>query len=346
MATDFKKQATQEYDSSYNQKVQTLKNQLAQNTQTLEQQKGGITANYNTQVANQNLANQKSRNNISNSALGRGLQNSSIVTSGLAEADQINNRMVGQINNDRTGALNNIDQQKATLAQNMEGTLGTMSADRLNEIATLARTLEDRDFDKSYKNNQLDMERDKILKDQQYRNLTLAQEKELYNSNLAWQKENAAQQLAWDKQKLAQTLAASGSGGGYGGYGGSSGSGGSGDGTDDAYNAYLAKYSEIVSSGASQTEKRNALTSLKSEVNMYSNKYGTNYNDIIGAINNNLVTANGASINSTKGITRSTATYKPTTPAPTPEPTKKATPIKTLSSGASKLMSGINKLFK
>ena len=154
MATDYRKQATQEYDASYNKKIQALKTQLAQNQQTLDQQKGVINANYDLSVANQNLANKKAKNSLSNTMLGRGLANSSIAVSGLAEADQINNRMIGNINRERTGALNDIEQQKALLAQNLEGTLATMSADREDAISALARQLEDRRGER-LKNNRL-----------------------------------------------------------------------------------------------------------------------------------------------------------------------------------------------
>ena len=104
-------QARQQYDQSYNMKVGALKSQLANNQLALEQQKAGINANYDTQVGNQNIANVKAKNHFSNAMLGRGIANSSIAGTGLAEQDQINNRLIGQINAQRTGALNNIDQQ-------------------------------------------------------------------------------------------------------------------------------------------------------------------------------------------------------------------------------------------
>ena len=108
-------QAEQQYNPSYNQKVTALQNQLAQNQQNLEQQKVGINANYDYQVQNQNLNNRLNKNNVSNAMLGRGLANSSIAISGLAEQDAKNTRLVGDINRNRTAELNNIDQQKALL---------------------------------------------------------------------------------------------------------------------------------------------------------------------------------------------------------------------------------------
>ena len=123
-------QAEQQYNPSYNQKVTALQNQLAQNQQNLEQQKVGVNANYDYQVQNQNLNNRLNKNNVSNSMLGRGLSNSSIAISGLAEQDAKNTRLVGDINRNRTAELNNIDQQKALLGQNYNNTLAQMEADK------------------------------------------------------------------------------------------------------------------------------------------------------------------------------------------------------------------------
>ena len=50
-------QAQQQYNPTHNLKVDALKNQLAQNQQSLDQQKVGINNNYDLQVNNQNLNN-------------------------------------------------------------------------------------------------------------------------------------------------------------------------------------------------------------------------------------------------------------------------------------------------
>lgn len=211
---NYQAQAQKEYDVGYNQKVTALKNQLAQQQLTLDGQKGGINSNFDTQVQNQNLSNKKAMNNISNTALGRGLQNSSIVTSGLAESDQINNRLVGNINSERTGALNDVESQKTQLATGLQATLGTMSGDRQSAIDTLARQLEDSAFDKGYKNTQLEQAREQYLADIQYKKDTLAQNKALADAELAYKREvqkaeqtYRGQQLAFEKEKLAQQLA-------------------------------------------------------------------------------------------------------------------------------------------
>lgn len=191
-------QARQQYDQSYNMKVGALKSQLANNQLALEQQKAGINANYDTQVGNQNIANVKAKNHFSNAMLGRGIANSSIAGTGLAEQDQINNRLIGQINAQRTGALNNIDQQKAQLANNMNAQLQQMQADRAEGIQSLARQLEDRAWDKDYKNKQLQMEREKMLAENNYRNQSLAMQR----ANAQASNALAREQLEFNRQKF------------------------------------------------------------------------------------------------------------------------------------------------
>ena len=243
---DYRKQAQQEYDVSYNQKVQALKNQLAQNQLTLDQQKGGINANFDTQVANQNLNNKKSKNNLSNAMLGRGLANSSIAVSGLGEADQINNRLVGQINTNRTGALNDIEQQKALLAQGLQGTLASMDADRESAISALARQLEDRAWDKDFKNQGLALQREQMLAEQAYKNASLAQQRELANSQLAWQREQANSKAS-----------------------------------NDAYNSFLDAYSTIKGrTDLSGSEKEKLMFSLAEQAQLYGNQNGVDLNGI------------------------------------------------------------------
>lgn len=159
MANIYYQKAQQQYDPAYNRRQQDLKNQLAQNQANLEQQKAGINANYDNQVAQQNLQNRYSKNNFSNTMLGRGIANSSIAGTGLAEMDLKNNRVIGNINNARLGDLNNIEQQKAILAQNLNNTLSQMSADREKELWALANQMQDRDRDWNFKQSQLELQR-------------------------------------------------------------------------------------------------------------------------------------------------------------------------------------------
>ena len=297
MATDYRKQATQEYDASYNKKVQALKNQLAQNQQTLDQQKGVINANYDLSVANQNLANKKAKNSLSNTMLGRGLANSSIAVSGLAEADQINNRMVGNINRERTGALNDIEQQKALLAQNLQGTLATMSADREDAISALARQLEDRQWEKDFKNKGFEFQKDTELANrafrdksfnfqqeaeranQAYRNSSLAMQREQMlaeqaykNASLAQQRELANAQLAWEREKLSTQNKSN---------------------SNDAYNMYLQTYADIKGNpNYTRAQRDNALKALFEETELYEKINGTDLSEIRNAIDTTITPRN------------------------------------------------------
>jgi hypothetical protein len=284
MATDYRQQATQEYDVSYNKKVQALKNQLAQNQQTLDQQKGGINANYDLSVANQNLANKKAKNSLSNTMLGRGLSNSSIAVSGLAEADQINNRMIGNINRERTSALNDIEQQKALLAQNLEGTLATMSADREDAISALARQLEDRQWEKDFKNKGFEFQQEIERANQSYRNSSLAMQREQMlaeqayrNASLAQQRELANAQLAWEREKLSTQNKSN---------------------SNDAYNMYLQTYADIKGNPNYTTAQRNnALRALYEETQLYDEINGTDLSRIRSAVNTTITPKNRLSGN-------------------------------------------------
>ena len=194
-------QAEQQYNPSYNQKVTALQNQLAQNQQNLEQQKVGINANYDYQVQNQNLNNRLNKNNVSNSMLGRGLSNSSIAISGLAEQDAKNTRLVGDINRNRTAELNNIDQQKALLGQNYNNTLAQMEADKYDAIMALAQQLEDRDWNRDFQNRQLAQQYALAEMQKEYQYAQLAQAQAQFEAQQAWNREQWQYQQELNKSK-------------------------------------------------------------------------------------------------------------------------------------------------
>lgn len=173
-------QAKQQLGASHNNKVQAMQNQLAQNQLALDQSKGGINANFDQQVNAQNLNNKLNKNTVSNAMLGRGLGNSSVAVSGLAEQDAKNSRLVGNINTSRNNALSDVDAQKAMLSQNTNNTIGQMSNDLEDQIWALARQLEDREFEKSFKNQQLGLEREKMNAQNAYNNARLAFEQQQY----------------------------------------------------------------------------------------------------------------------------------------------------------------------
>ena len=107
MAVDQKyiDQATSQLTPTHNSQVTSLKNQLAQNQLALDQQKNSVNANYDLNVQNQNLNNRLNKNATSNAILGRGLANSSIAISGLAEQDAKNTRIIGNIERGRLADL-------------------------------------------------------------------------------------------------------------------------------------------------------------------------------------------------------------------------------------------------
>ena len=196
-------QAEQQYNPSYNGKVQALKNQLAQNQQSLEQQKTGINQNYDLQVNNANLNNRLNKNSVSNAILGRGLANSSIAISGLAEQDAKNTRIIGNIERGRLADLNNIDQQKALLAQNHNNTLAQMEADKLDAIMALAQQLEDRDWNRDFQNRQLAQQYALAEMQKQYQYAQLAQAQKQFEAEQKWKEELAqAQQTDAFKNKI------------------------------------------------------------------------------------------------------------------------------------------------
>lgn len=177
-------QATKQHDVGYNAKVQAYKNTLAETLASQEGQKLGINANYNQQVQGQNLNNALNKNATSNAMLGRGLGNSSIAVSGLAENDAKNTRLVGDINTNRVGALNQVDEAKMLAQRNMNATLGELGASRQDAIQTLASQLDSEAWDKNYKNQQLEMSRQNAQASQAYQNAQLAFEKQKYASTL------------------------------------------------------------------------------------------------------------------------------------------------------------------
>ena len=174
MAVDQKyiDQATSQLTPTHNSQVTSLKNQLAQNQLALDQQKNSVNANYDLNVKNQNLNNRLNKNTVSNAMLGRGLANSSIAISGLAEQDARNARVQADIERNRVNDLGNIDANKALLEQNTNNVIGQMDRDLQDKILALAMQLEDRQWEKDFKDKgyQLQLDQfnyDKLYKDQQ-----------------------------------------------------------------------------------------------------------------------------------------------------------------------------------
>lgn len=174
MAKNYYDQAKNQYDPSYNAQINAMQNAYNNNKLNLENSKGGINENYDYRVGQQNLNNKMNKNNVSNTMLGRGLGNSSIAVSGLAEQDAKNTRLVGDINRARTGDLNNVDSQIAMLGQNFNNSKAQMEADREKELWAIAQKLEDRDWDKTFKDNQFNWQKEQGLAEQRFKEQQLA----------------------------------------------------------------------------------------------------------------------------------------------------------------------------
>ena len=267
-------QATSQLTPTHNSQVTSLKNQLAQNQLALDQQKNSVNANYDLNVKNQNLNNRLNKNTVSNAMLGRGLGNSSIAISGLAEQDAKNARVQADIERNRVNDLGNIDANKALLEQNTNNTIGQMDRDLQDKILTLAMQLEDRQWEKDfkdkgfqlqqqaqayeqqYKDAMLKMEQEKMKFDMGYKNDYLAMQKEAQQAEIAYknsmlalqqQQANADQawryeQLAWEKEKYEAQQQAQ---------------------QQDKNDAFKSKIDNIaVDPSISSSDKYNALTQL------------------------------------------------------------------------------------
>lgn len=274
---DYYAQAEQQTQAEHNKKVQNLKSQLASNQLALDQQKTGVNQNYDYQVAQQNLQNKLNKNSVSNAMIGRGLGNSSIAVSGLAEQDAKNTRLVGDINRNRTSDLNNIDAQKALLDRNYNAEVGQLEADRLSEIRTLAYQLEDRAFDKDYKNRQMALQEQAQKATEAYQNAYLALQQKQADNDLWYKQQTLAQsasELAWQKEKYYASQSASQSS------------------TDwSTYEGYLADYNAIMGGDYTPSERNKLLKQLSTSASMYQNKTGYDLSDIISASNNGITKA-------------------------------------------------------
>lgn len=271
---DYYAQAEQQTQAEHNKKVQNLKSQLASNQLALDQQKTGVNQNYDYQVAQQNLQNKLNKNSVSNAMIGRGLGNSSIAVSGLAEQDAKNTRLVGDINRNRTADLNNIDAQKALLDRNYNAEVGQLEADRLSEIRSLAYQLEDRAFDKDYKNRQMALQEQAQKATEAYQNAYLALQQKQADNDLWYKQQTLAQsasELAWQKEKYYASQSASQSS------------------TDwSTYEGYLADYNAIMGGDYTTSERNKLLKQLSTSASMYQNKTGYDLSDIISASNNGI----------------------------------------------------------
>lgn len=157
MATTYAKKLNQqtsiansELDPAYNTKVNALKNSLAASKLALNSQREGVNQNYDTQVTNQNINNEASKDNYSDITTSRGVGRSSIATTGLAEKDQINNRYVNAINQNRTGALGGIDSDITLAETEYNANVSNLGADKMTQANDLAHNYADKEVAQEY----------------------------------------------------------------------------------------------------------------------------------------------------------------------------------------------------
>lgn len=153
---EYKQQAQQEYDPSYNAKIAAINAALNSNLTTLENQKSGIEATYANQESDQNQQNTLNKNEFDNVNSARGLGRSTILTTGLAGMDDQNTKILSRIKQAKTNDINAVDAQKSTLTTNTNNQIAQMAGDRESELAALIRQYQMRDEDIDFRNKQFD----------------------------------------------------------------------------------------------------------------------------------------------------------------------------------------------
>lgn len=156
MATSSKKVKAQEnvaaseINPQYAAKIKMLKDTLASNNTALNTQKAATNKNYNTEVGSQNAANTNAKSNFTNANVNRGIGNTPMVSTGINEMNQINNKYVGAINKRRSSALNNIDDRLKLSQKSYDNTASTMDTNKGIEINNLSRNYADKQVAKEY----------------------------------------------------------------------------------------------------------------------------------------------------------------------------------------------------
>jgi hypothetical protein len=143
---NYTKLATQQYDPTYNQRVQQMKSNLAQQLAGLKQQE-------TQQLKQYDVNNATAKNNFSNQSLDRGLGRSTITTTELGGMDLANNKQKSEY----SAA---IDKQENQYKTQTNDSLNAMAMDRQNAINVLARQLHESDREWAYKNAQLALQRE------------------------------------------------------------------------------------------------------------------------------------------------------------------------------------------
>lgn len=131
-------------DPDYDERIQNLKNALGITLNSLASQKDKVGLVYDSQVNAQNRNNAALKNNIQDTALNNGTARSSILNSGMAEADVINNRQLGDIEQNRTNDINAILASIQTATDNEGASEKTLNDDKVKAILAAAYGLKDK----------------------------------------------------------------------------------------------------------------------------------------------------------------------------------------------------------
>lgn len=145
----YKDKATSLYDTTYNTNVTNVKNEAATALQNADNQLGSININYDKQSASAQQQTNLSKNNLAKNTLSRGLGRSTIATSGLAGLDASGDKIQAGIEQSRTNDLNNIENIKTTIKNNLTSKLSAMESDRASGIAAKIQELKDKDYQNS-----------------------------------------------------------------------------------------------------------------------------------------------------------------------------------------------------
>jgi hypothetical protein len=156
--------ATNQYDVSYNQRVQALKNSLANKLAVYDSQKTGVNQNYDIQADTAQKNGAMTKNSFGNNMLNRGMGRSTIATTGEAGIQLGTDRNINNINTYRTNALADIDRAKTVEQNNMQQSLDLMGADRTAAIQNLAMQLQAADEQRAFQQQQFQWEQDKFNK--------------------------------------------------------------------------------------------------------------------------------------------------------------------------------------
>jgi hypothetical protein len=152
---DYLEQASKFGSTAYQQALDNVAKKLASDKLAYEGQIQGTNASYDDTVTKQNQATKMSKNNYSDSVLGRGMQHSTIATTGLGEMDMLNNQALSDIETERNSKLNAIRDYIAQAEENASTDTNTLKTKRNDDIAALAYQYWRDQQDQKYKEDAL-----------------------------------------------------------------------------------------------------------------------------------------------------------------------------------------------